>query len=77
MSTPMGGHVGIARAGIFVTRSSRWNAIAPLTACVASPYAHFVPRCLAAPVFTLGLAIWMVTTDILNDHSYHFLCVQG
>jgi len=53
----MGGHVGIARAGIFVTRSSRWNAIAPLTACVASPYAHFVPRCLAAPVFTLGLAI--------------------
>lgn len=53
----MCGECSIARAQILVPRSSWWHAVAPLTATIARPYAHFVPLSLPTPVFALPIAV--------------------
>lgn len=57
MSAPVGGHVGIARAYVLMSRSPRRHTIASVAASIACPYAHLMPRCLAAPVVAFGLAV--------------------
>jgi hypothetical protein len=62
--TTMSLHIGIARAGIIVVIGSWRHAVAPLAARIACPHAHLMPRCLAAPVTTLPIAI----CSIIDDH---------
>ncbi|EXC47447.1 hypothetical protein L484_000376 [Morus notabilis] len=53
-SSTMSGHVGRTGAHIFVAKSARWHAIAPLAARDTCPFAHVLPRRFtAAPVITL------------------------
>ncbi|KAE8100270.1 hypothetical protein FH972_018185 [Carpinus fangiana] len=57
VSTAMSDHIGIARASIIVAVGSWRHAVAPLAARLACPDAHLMPRCLAAPVTTLPIAV--------------------
>ena len=53
----MGGHLGIARADIFVAGSTRWHAVTPLAASVTCSKTQLMPARLAASVCTLGFAV--------------------
>lgn len=60
MPATVSGHIGIAGAHISVPRGPWRHAVAPVAARIACPYAHLMPRCLAAPVITLPLAVWIL-----------------
>lgn len=59
----------IARAFFIVPRSPRRHAIAPLAARIACPYAHLMPRRLAASVITLSSAVWVFIEQITLSHN--------
>lgn len=69
VSTTMSSHIGIARAHIFVPRCPRRHAVAPVAAGIACPYAHLMPRCLAASIITLAPAVWILIQHITLSYN--------